>query len=66
MSDNYEPSGIEFYDAASGRRMLLVDDGEPRASARGWLFYWNDAYGNWVSLRKATDADLLQLAKASE
>lgn len=62
MTDKaYEPSGVEFFDQASGRRMMLVDDAEPRESLRGWLLYWHDGYNNWVTLRKATDADLLRL-----
>jgi hypothetical protein len=49
----YTPPGFEFYDAASDRTMLLVDDG-PWA---GWIVYRHPD-GQWVSLRVATAADI--------
>jgi hypothetical protein len=55
-SDIFEPKGLRFYDLNSGRRMLLVDD-EERADIAGWIAYKHPD-GKWVSLRKATDADL--------
>lgn len=63
MSEHYQPSGVEFYDAASGRTMMFVDDAEPQKGWRGWLLYKHPD-GQWVSLRKATLADLLMLAQA--
>ena len=57
--DHYEPPGTRFLDMASGREMLLVSDG-PWA---GWLSYRHPD-GQWVSLRKATDADLVSIERA--
>ena len=56
----YEPKGIEFYDAISGRQMLLVAEGE---SFAGWLCYRHPD-GQWVSLRKATNEDRAKLESA--
>ena len=56
MSDNYEPRGMVFYDAASERDMMIVADNEPRTEMRGWILYRHPD-GQWVTLLKATDAD---------
>lgn len=53
----YHPPGLHFFDMSERRQMLLVDDDCPRKELAGWLLYWNAAYGNWVTLRKATDED---------
>lgn len=52
--------GVEFYDKASGREMLLIDEGE---SFGGWLCYRHPD-GQWVTLRKATEADRRAIATA--
>lgn len=56
-SPNYEPKGVEFFDCASSRTMLLVADDESRKEIRGWVLYRHPD-GQWVTLRKATDEDL--------
>jgi len=55
-TQNYEPKGCRFYDAASGREMMLVDEDEPRKSIRGWILYRHPD-GQWVTLRVATPED---------
>ena len=50
-----EPKEIEFYDKATGRMMLLVDD--DRHSFSGWLCYKHPD-GQWVTERKPTDEEL--------
>jgi hypothetical protein len=47
----YEPHGTRFYDARSGRMMLLVE--EPGHPNDGWLCF-RHVDGQWVTLRKAT------------
>ncbi len=54
---NYEPKGRRFFDTASNREMILVAEGEKFA---GWLCYRHPD-GQWVSLRKATQDDLVKL-----
>jgi hypothetical protein len=61
MANNYEPRGTRFY--ANGKEMMLVTDDEPQKSWHGWLMYRHPD-GQWVSLRKATDADLAAINKA--
>jgi hypothetical protein len=58
----YNPSGCEFYDAASQRQMKYVypDSGHWTA---GWIL-WKHPDGQWVTLRKATDADLTLINRA--
>lgn len=51
--------GIEFYDAASQRRMKLIGTGP----WNGWIAYKHPD-GQWVTLRRATDDDRKQLAQA--
>lgn len=57
----YQPKGLRFYDKASNRNMILVD--EPDRHFDGWICYQHPD-GNWVTLRKATDADREALAHA--
>ena len=52
----YNPTGTRFYDQRSDREMMLVGCEEPQAGWRGWILYRHPD-GQWVSLRKATDAD---------
>jgi hypothetical protein len=54
MPETYTPKGRHFYDGASEREMLLVED--PDSGFDGWLCY-KGAEGQWVTLRRATDAD---------
>ena len=58
---NYEPSGTKFF--ANGREMMLVLTDEPRKDMHGWLLYRHPD-GQWVSLRKATDADISAISQA--
>jgi hypothetical protein len=57
------PTPLEFYDEASKRTMLYVypdtkkQDGSAHWCA-GWICYQNPGDGQWVTLRKATDADI--------
>ena len=52
------PHGFGFYDLAKDRQMILCDEG----AWSGWLFYQHPD-GQWVSLRKATDADIASITK---
>ena len=56
-------SGIEFYDVASGRNMKYI---YPDADSQwaGWICYKNPGDGRWVSLRKATGADVTAITSA--
>ena len=54
VSDHYEPKGVRFFDRASGRHMLLVQD--PGSGFDGWLC-WRHPDGQWVTLRLATSED---------
>lgn len=56
---NYEPTGIKFYDNASGREMILVTEG----SYKNWIVYKHPD-GQYVTLRKATDADITAITTA--
>jgi hypothetical protein len=58
-TEHYEPKGLKFYDHNSKREMMLVTEGH----AKDWIVYRHPD-GQWVTLRKATDDDLHQLAKA--
>jgi hypothetical protein len=51
---NSDPAGLNFYDNKSKRRMKLVYSGHYLA---GWILYKHPD-GQWVTLRKATEADL--------
>ncbi len=55
----YDPKGTRFYDKASGREMKYVTEGH----AKGWIVYKHPD-GQWVTLRKATEEDLLALTEA--
>ena len=54
------PDAIEFYDAASGRQMMLGTWGDEK-----WMFYKHPD-GQWVSLREATDDDIHRVNAAAE
>ena len=53
---SYQPQGIQFYDQASRREMILINQG-PHT---GWLVYKHPD-GQWVTLRRASDEDLASL-----
>ncbi len=57
----YIPKGIEFYDFATGKPMLLVDDDALRWG--GWLLYLHPD-GQWVTHRKATEDDRARIKAA--
>jgi len=57
----YVPNGLRFYDAASRREMILVD--EPSRDSHGWLCYRHPD-GQFVTLREATDDDRAALRAA--
>jgi len=59
--DNTKPIGKQFYDAASERHMILVEEG----SWRGWLAYQHPD-GQWASLRVATEEDLAVIEAANK
>lgn len=56
----FEPRGISFFDMASNREMLLVDEGQAYA---GWICYRHPD-GQWVTLRKATEEDRVKIPRA--
>lgn len=56
-----EPKGFKFYSQSMKKQMMLVQD--EASSWNGWIVYKHPD-GQWVSLRKATDADHLELANA--
>jgi hypothetical protein len=56
----YEPQGIRFNDAASGRTMLLVTEAGPH---EGWLC-WRHPDGQWVTLRPASPVETAQIKTA--
>ncbi len=60
MLEHYEPKGVRFDDAASGRDMLLVND---RSSFDGWVCCRHPD-GQWITLRRATDEDQAAIASA--
>jgi hypothetical protein len=57
------PAGLALRDAVTGREMLLVS--EPGHIYWGWLLYRHPD-GDWVTLRKATAADQVRIARALE
>lgn len=57
---NANPAGLNFYDNKSKRQMKLVYEGHYLS---GWLLYKHPD-GQWVTLRKATEADLNTLNSA--
>jgi hypothetical protein len=58
----FNPPGIEFYDINSGRTMTYVYPDTKHWSA-GWILFKNHD-GQWVTLRKATDADIATINKS--
>lgn len=50
--EHYEPKGLKFYDKASARYMILVEQGP----YRGWICYKHPD-SQWVTLREATEED---------
>ena len=48
-----------FYDSASNREMALIGEG----SYKGWIVYKHPD-GQWVTLRKATEADHSAIRRA--
>jgi hypothetical protein len=59
---NGDPPGIEFFDAATSRRMKYVYPGSSHWTA-GWLLYKHPD-GQWVTLRKATRDDIAAISGA--
>ncbi len=59
MTEQYEPNGIRFWD--NGKPMLLVQDDE--CGFDGWICYKHPD-GQWVSLRKAIEKDILMIETA--
>ncbi len=59
----FQPSGVRFYDQRSQREMLLIR--EPGHESDGWLCYQH-ADGQWVTLRRATGRDLLNIKMANK
>lgn len=55
MAQDYDPPGLNF--ETNGKQMKYCYPDCPRESLRGWLLYKHPD-GQWVSLRKATDADI--------
>jgi hypothetical protein len=62
MPETYNPAGLDFYDCASGREMKYVYPDSSHWTA-GWLLYKHPD-GQWVTLRKATDADISTINRA--
>ena len=56
----FTPEGLQFYDVASGRRMMICTD-ETRDSA--WWVLYRHVEGQWVSYRKATTEDMRVVLK---
>lgn len=56
---HYEPNGFKFYDGASGRKMLYIEDDNSEFNM--WLCYWHKGYNNWVTLRKANEDDIKKI-----
>ena len=62
MMNAYDPPGIEFYDPWTGRTVKYITRGPVHTV--GWLV-WKHPDGQWVTQCKATDDDLVRLAKAT-
>ena len=61
---DYEPQGIRFSHLSNPEReMLFVTDDEPRESLRGWICFRHPD-GQWVTLRKANDAERFAIITA--
>lgn len=57
MKQPFDVPGLEFYDGASKRQMKYVYPDTAHWTA-GWILYRNPGDGQWVTLRKATEADV--------
>ena len=57
----YEPTGAKFFDIATNREMILIED--EKSSYKGWLCYKHPD-GQWVTLRKATNDDIEKIKAA--
>jgi hypothetical protein len=65
MLDNFDPlafDGFSFYDNKSKRSMRYVYANQQTKYA-GWILYQHPD-GNWVTLRKATVADVSAISEA--
>lgn len=63
MSQSFDVPGLEFYDGATERQMKYVYPDTPHWTA-GWILYRNPGDGQWVTLRKATEADVKAITGA--
>ena len=61
MTEPYDPPGILFCDAASGREMKYVTSG----AFEGWICYRHPD-GQWTLLREATMGDLMRITAERE
>lgn len=55
----FEPKGLKFYSQSRKQKMMLISDGPHK----DWLAYQHPD-GQWVSLRKATNADRAEIDNA--
>jgi hypothetical protein len=55
-------SGISFFDGSSSRKMRYIYPDAGHWCA-GWILVQNSG-GHWMTLRKATDADIAAINKA--
>ena len=62
MSSQTDPVGLEFFDNATKKRMKYVYPDYPHWTA-GWILYKHPD-GQWVTLRKATYADVGRISQA--
>lgn len=58
---SYQPDGVEFYDRASGREMLLIDS-LAIGCHNGWLCFKHPD-GQWVTQRLATSDDRYRISE---
>ena len=61
MSSQNDPVGLEFFDTATKKRMKYVYPDSPHWT--GWILYKHPD-GQWVTLRKATYADVGSISQA--
>jgi hypothetical protein len=61
VAQHYDPPGLNF--EANGKQMKYCYPDCPRESLRGRLLY-KRSDGQWVTLRKATDADIAAINRA--
>lgn len=57
MADKFDVPGLEFYDQGKKKTMKYVYP-DTKHWCAGWILFKNPGDGGWVTLRKATDADL--------